>query len=424
VLENKNMNNLKFENSIHFPNLTSLMKISLGLIFFTIFSTSLVYAQSESTNENAFTINVIENAYLKDNFRYLDTSTFSTYPGESFILTNNDVVSHKFISGSSNVGEGGITDYTNYLICELGEIVSADVANVYTDEKKNLCSFNMDNRIITDIISPGESISISVHDVGTYRIIDPDYPWMQFAVYVFPQSSSPQDDVNEQIPISEPIIVIPPTVQTVSINVDGVFYDVEYIANGLTIMDIESDLESKSLIFSVDVVDLTGTLDVTLDRTFFDSIYDGTDDPFFILADGDESISEEIETTPQSRTLSIKVPSGTEELEIIGSVFKNSKVLEPIIEEPIIEEPIIEEISNNQCGPGTTLENNVCVLDQRCGPGTTLEDGSCVLDSTPLKSTSSGNSKELILGIMIAFGIASIVGIIFALISRVNRNKN
>ena len=48
-----------------------------------------------------------------------------------------------------------------------------------------------------------------------------------------------------------------------------------------------------SLIFSVDVTDSTGTLDVTLDRSFFDSIYDDVDDTFFILADGDEVVSEE-----------------------------------------------------------------------------------------------------------------------------------
>ena len=54
------------------------------------------------------------------------------------------------------------------------------------------------------------------------------------------------------------------------------------------------------------------------ERSFFDSIYDESDDLFFILADGDEAISEEIQTNSQSRSLTIKVPSGTEDLEIIG----------------------------------------------------------------------------------------------------------
>ena len=229
--------------------------------------------------------------------------------------------------------------------------------------------------------------------------------------------------------------------EIISVDIDGTSYGVEYTVNGMTITKIESDTESMSLIFSVDVTDLAGKLDVTFDRIFFDSIYDGVDDKFFILSDGDETVSREIQTTSESRTLSIDVPSGTDELEIIGSVFENSIVLEPIIEESIIEESIIEEsiieesiieesiieeISNNQCGPGTVLENNICVLDQRCGPGTVLEDEICVLDSASTSSTSQspGMTKELIIGATSAFVIAGIIGVILAIISRANRRKN
>jgi len=206
--------------------------------------------------------------------------------------------------------------------------------------------------------------------------------------------------------------------ETISVDVDGTSFDVQYTAVGMTVTGIESDTESASLIFSVDVTDPIGILNVELERSFFDSIYDDTDDLFFILADGDEAISEEIQSTSQSRSLIITVPFGTEDLEIIGSVFNNS------VEEPIVEEPIVENIPNNECGPGTILEDDICILDQRCGPGTILEDGACVLDSAPVTSSSSGNSKELIMSITVAFVIAGIIGIILALISRANRNKN
>ena len=206
--------------------------------------------------------------------------------------------------------------------------------------------------------------------------------------------------------------------ETISVDVDGTSFDVQYTAVGMTVTGIESDTESASLIFSVDVTDSTGILNVELERSFFDSIYDDTDDLFFILADGDEAISEEIQSTSQSRSLIITVPFGTEDLEIIGSVFNNS------VEEPIVEEPIVENIPNNECGPGTILEDDICILDQRCGPGTILEDGACVLDSAPVTSSSSGNSKELITSITVAFVIAGIIGIILALISRANRKKN
>ncbi len=216
--------------------------------------------------------------------------------------------------------------------------------------------------------------------------------------------------------------------ETISVDIDGTSFDVQYTAVGMTVTGIESDTESMSLIFSVDVTDSTGILNVELERSFFDSIYDDIDDLFFILADGDEAISEEIQTTSQSRSLTIKVPSGTEDLEIIGSAFNNSVeepvVEEPVVEEPVVEEPIVENIPNNECGSGTILEDNICILDQRCGPGTILEDGACVLDSTPVTSSSSGNSKELITSITVAFVIAGIIGIILALISRANRNKN
>ena len=206
--------------------------------------------------------------------------------------------------------------------------------------------------------------------------------------------------------------------ETISADVDGTSFDIVYTTMGMNIVGIESDTESMSLILSVDVTDLNGKLDVVLDRTFFDSVYDDVDDLFFILADGDEVISKEIQTTSQSRTLSITVPYGTEELEIIGSVFGSS------VEEIIVEEIIVNDVPDNECGPGTILENNICVLDQRCGPGTILEGNACVLDSSLVKSSTPGHTKELIMSVTTALGIAGIIGIILAIIARANKNKN
>ena len=206
--------------------------------------------------------------------------------------------------------------------------------------------------------------------------------------------------------------------ETLSVDVDGTPFDVVYTTTGVNVIGIESDTESMSLIFSVDVTDLNGKLDVTLDRSFFDSVYDDIDYNFFILADGDESVFEETETKNQSRTLSITVPSGTEELEIIGSVFNSS------VEEVIVEEVIVNDVPDNECGPGTILEDNICILDQRCGPGTVLEGDACVLDSSHVESSPKGNFRELIMSVTITLGIAGIIGIILALIARANRNKN
>jgi hypothetical protein len=219
--------------------------------------------------------------------------------------------------------------------------------------------------------------------------------------------------------------------ETISVDIDGTSFDIPYTATGMTVTGIESDTESMALIFFVEVTDVSGMLNVEFERSFFDSIYDGIDDPFWALSDGEESILEEIQTNSQSRSLTITVPLGTQDLEIIGSVFNNSVdepiVDEPIVDEPIVDEPIVEEIIvndvlDNECGPGTILENNICVLDQRCGTGTILEGNACVLDSTLATSSTPGHTKELIMSVTIALGIAGVIGIVLAIIARSNKN--
>ncbi len=61
--------------------------------------------------------------------------------------------------------------------------------------------------------------------------------------------------------------------ETMSVDVEGNSFDVEYTATGMTVTGIEADTDSISLIFTVDVTDSSGTLDITFDRSFFDSTF-------------------------------------------------------------------------------------------------------------------------------------------------------
>jgi hypothetical protein len=231
--------------------------------------------------------------------------------------------------------------------------------------------------------------------------------------------------------------------ETMSVDVEGKSFDFEYEATGMTVSGIEADTDFISLILTVDVTDSSGTLDVTFDRSFFDSTYQGLDDDFIILADGDEPNFSETDTSSQSRTLSIELPAGTEEIEIIGSVFGDSPsepveeppveetpVEEPPVEETPVEEPPVEETPvddtpKTQCGPGTILKDGACVLDERCGPGTILKDGACVLDSTTQTSSpSKGMGKESIMGFVAAFVIAGIVAVILGIIAKASKSNN
>ena len=236
-----------------------------------------------------------------------------------------------------------------------------------------------------------------------------------------------------------------------TIPVDGMAYDVEYAATGMTVSAVEADLDFVSLIVTVDVTGSPGILDITLDRTFFDSTFNGLDDDFIILADGDEPTFTETASNSQSRTLRIELPSGTEEVEIIGSTFGSSIILseeptveEPTVEEPTVEEPTVEEPTVEdklvvttpavedkpvvitpkvQCGPGTILKDGACVLDQRCGPGTILKDGACVLDSTPKPASVKGIGKELVMGVVAAFVVAGTIGLILGIMSKASKSS-
>ena len=231
--------------------------------------------------------------------------------------------------------------------------------------------------------------------------------------------------------------------ETISVDIEGNSFNVDYAATGMTVSGIEPDLEFVSLILTVDVTDSTGTLDITFDRSFFDSIYQGADDDFLIIDQfGEEPNFTETETTSQSRTLSIEVPAGTIEVEIIGTVFGDSAP-EPIVDtpepvddtpEPVDDtpEPVddtpepVDDTPKIQCGPGTVLKDGSCVLDERCGPGTVLKDGACVLESTPQSSEISvkGMGSELVIGIIAAFGVTGAIGIILALVARASKSKD
>jgi hypothetical protein len=240
--------------------------------------------------------------------------------------------------------------------------------------------------------------------------------------------------------------------ETVTVNVDGTSYDIDYSTTGMTVSGVEADTDFISLIFIVDVTDSPGVLDITFDRSFFDSIFEGVDDDFIILADGDEPTSTETETTFQSRTLNIELPAGTEEVEIIGSSFDNlisiptddsdadkaaadkaaadkaaadkaaadkAAADKAAADKAAADKAAADDTPKTQCGPGTILKNGACVLDERCGPGTILKDGACVLDSKsqPAKTITKNMGSEFFSGFAIAIGIAVAVLVVLLMLA-------
>jgi hypothetical protein len=232
--------------------------------------------------------------------------------------------------------------------------------------------------------------------------------------------------------------------ETTTVDVNGVSYDVDYVGTGVTVSSMSADTDFVSLLINVDVTGSPGTLEITLDRNFFDSKYQGEDDDFIVLVDGDEPVYSETSTTDQSRSLSITLPSGTEEVEIIGSQFGSSGDTEPEPEvtppeeeevtppeeepevkdpTPVVEKPVVEK-PKTECGPGTILKDGVCILDERCGPGTVLENGECVAEPvTESEVTPQGLGKQLVIGVVAAFIIAGVIGLVLAIMSKASKSS-
>jgi len=250
---------------------------------------------------------------------------------------------------------------------------------------------------------------------------------------------------------------------SVTVDISGTSYDVNFDAEGVEILEVQPDLDEILLLIFVDVSSSTGILEITLDRDFFDSTFEDMDDEFFVIADGDYVDYAETDTNPETRTLRIELPAGTEEVEIFGTVLGGltfGSEAEPVQAQPPIEpetptetpteqqppeeeEPILmipteetpeleeetpetpaetETPTPTQCGPGTVLKDGACVLDEKCGPGTHFEDGTCVADAR--SSLFEGSTlNQLLIGGGIAFGIALGVMIIFGLIGRASQQK-
>ena len=86
---------------------------------------------------------------------------------------------------------------------------------------------------------------------------------------------------------------------------------------------------------------------------------------------------------------------------------------------PVVEKP------KTECGVGTILKDGVCVLDERCGPGSILTDGECVAEPVVDSDVSvQGLGKQLVIGVIAAFIIAGVVGLVLALMSKASKSKN
>lgn len=123
-------------------------------------------------------------------FNYYSHDRIVIEPGTTITFVNDDNVAHSVTSGA---GLGQNSRYSEaaasgkQFACEGDTSKIRDSGNSYIQQK---CIFIIDGRIKSGSIQPGGQWSVTINEMGFYRLVDLDYPWMNIVIYAFPQSSS------------------------------------------------------------------------------------------------------------------------------------------------------------------------------------------------------------------------------------------
>jgi predicted secreted protein with PEFG-CTERM motif len=131
------------------------------------------------------------------------------------------------------------------------------------------------------------------------------HPWMNGIIHVGTGSTEPSS------PTPEVISSNTETSSTVAVTLDNKI-------TGGKVTSMIADGSSNSVIIELDSTE-SGQITITLPRDVIDSKTGNSDDAFFVLLDGEESIFEETKTSSSDRTLTVEFPAGTEKIEIIGT---------------------------------------------------------------------------------------------------------
>ena len=121
--------------------------------------------------------------------RYFFPDRISIEPGTTVTFVNDDSATHRIVSGTG-LGQHSRASQGAFLFCETPTVELPEGFSFVPEGTEKDCSFNFDGRIDTGELTAGESWTGTFEDMGFYRIIDPDHPWMNMVIYTFPDTGS------------------------------------------------------------------------------------------------------------------------------------------------------------------------------------------------------------------------------------------
>jgi len=285
----------------------------------------------------------------------------------------------------------------------------------------------------SSLVMMGSAYTTPPLEPGEYPYFCMVHPWMTGLVVVEEQS---HDDVVMEQTLTETSSTF---ANTISVEIDSNDYNIEYTGNNVILKSATADLEAISIFFETEVADSNGDIIINFQRDFFDAkVGVEIDDDFWVLADGEEINFEETKTD-HSRTLSFSVSSGTEEIEIIGTILANYSYL--ISQENQAEADADAEAKAKADAEAKAKadaeakakadaeakakadaeaeanakadaeEQRLEKLANACGDGTVFENGECVL-SPMAKNASDTRTGPLIYSIVIGMSIGIMIMLI------------
>jgi len=161
---------------------------------------------------------------------------------------------------------------------------------------------------------PGSKFMHTFDEVGEYPYLCQLHPWMEGKVIVVEGMEDEMEDEMEDGKMDGM------KEEKVKVTYEDSSFDVSASLSNGSVKFIDIDPDFTSIILTVETsATEDGELMITLPRALIDSKVGAMDDDFIILVEGDEADYMEHHTTDTERVLTIVVPAGTEEIEIVGT---------------------------------------------------------------------------------------------------------
>ncbi|NMJ87120.1 MAG: hypothetical protein EX285_04695 [Thaumarchaeota archaeon] len=228
-----------------------------------------------NTNSNAYAKEVIveqvPGAANANNAEYFVPSEVTINVGDTVIWQNND-------SGTHTVTSGTIDDPSTW-----SEIFESGFAK------------------------PGVEYQYTFDTTGDFPYLCQLHPWMIGKVIVKAAMPTPPEPTPEEL-------------GKLTVNFEDNSFDLfPSLSNGsVKYIDVDPDFTSIVLAVETDPT-VDGELNIVLPRKLIDSKINNNDDEFIVLINGEERDYKEQDTTSTERKLTIMVPAGVEEIEIVGT---------------------------------------------------------------------------------------------------------